>query len=616
MSGEFYSKIVENCGDIQAELEKVAQAYDLDINDLWFDLLKVHTLVRFDPNSEYKVLEGESAKQVDDDAFFENNRLNIIQRYDICIKKKLVQYFMDIEVSEENDKLCMVFENPFIIVNDEELFNEICDCVETLMALNKIILRQMQSQHTFFKQELARYADQGEQPDRILIKSARYIPNREGHLHFSLKEKWESKNKQEAPVNAIYGAGKGDSVLEYIKPIQGVSGRDLKGQMVVVKEQEITPFELECNSEAFEIKELPTKVIYSSKIAQYVAFVDNKLKSFTKSTYTGMKSTSMPMFLGGVEGGLSLHIVAKNEIDDAIETNLQVEAKEIFIKGNVGKNVKLVAKKVVIEGQLHAESSVEADEIAVINNKGLCKGKNVQCKYADRGTIIAQTCAIEASSGSQVFAKEITLKQVKSNNSFHFSSQCVLESIDGSENKFCFSAFAEPESKEILEQTKESMAVYKEKAQRVMVQYQKLNAFVQKNQPIIDKIRNADVATRKALIEEESIKRIYYDFMDCLKRVKILHLYILKIQDLNHKFLDRLMQIESSMKHAKVHADSPWTAFNTISCVKAYTGSNQSMLTERGEMADFVLDEEGGQLIKVNSRRHISKFWYGCGFGG
>ncbi|TSA84571.1 DUF342 domain-containing protein [Helicobacter mehlei] len=608
MAGEFYSKVVENCGDIQAELEKVAQAYDLDVHDLWFDLLKVHTLVRFEAKAEYKVLGGENAKQIDDDVFFENTRLSVIQRYDICIKKRLFRYFLDLEVSEENDKLFVVFENPCLIVNNEGLFDEICDYIESWMALNKIILRQMSAQHTAFKKELADYATQDKQPGTILLKSARYTPNKPGLLCFILKENWERKNQEEAPLNAIYGAGEGEVVLEYIKPAQGVSGRDLKGQIVVVKEQEITPFALEYSNEAFDVQDLPTKVVYSSKIAQYVALVDDKLKSFTKNTYTEMKSTGMPMFLGGVEKGPSLHITAKNEIDNAIETNLRVEAKEIFIKGNVGKNVNLVAQKVVIEGQLHADSSVEADEITITNNKGLCKGKNVQCKYADRGTIIAQNCQIEASSGSQIFAKEINLKQVKSNNAFYFSSLCSLENVEGNENKFCFSAFAEPESKQILEETKESMVIYKEKAQKVMAQYQKLNIFVQKHQPTIDKIRNADVATRKALIEEESIKRIYYDFMDCLKRVKILHLYILKIQDLNHKFLDQLVQIEAGMKQAKLHIDSPWTAFNTISCIKTYSGRNQSILTESGEMTDFLLDEEGDRLVRVNSRQHINKF--------
>lgn len=606
---EFYSKIVENCGDIRTELEKIAQNYGLETHELWFDLIKVHTLTRSEPRGEFKVLEGESLKQLDDDAFYENPALEVIQRYDICIKKRLFKYFIDIEVSPDDNELYLVCETPFMIVNDEWLFGELCDYVEACMAYKKIILRQMQAQHTLFKQELVRYSTEDKLPEHICIKKSRYTPNQPGTFTFSLKKSWELKNNEEAPVNAIYGAGKGDIVLEYAKPVKGIPGRDLKGLAREVKDLEDVPFELEFSAEAFDVKEDAAKIVYLSKSAQYVAFMDNKvLKSFTKNKYVEMKSTNIPMFLGGVENGLALYISSKNEIDNAIEPNLRIEAKEIYVKGNVGKNVKLVAKKIIIEGQLHTDSSVEADEVFITNNKGLCKGKKVQCKYVDRGIIFAESCEVEASSGSQIYAKDIKLKQIKSNNTFYFSSQCDFDAIDGNDNKFCFSAFAAPENKEILEQTKQAMNVYKDKAQRVMAQYQKLNIFVQKNQPTIDKIRNADIATRKALIEQEAIKRIYYDFMDCLKRVKILHMYISRIQDLNRQFLERLISIESSMKQVKVHTNGPWTAFNTVVYARTYSKGSKSLITEKGETADYILDEQSGEVRKVSRYQHITSF--------
>nr|WP_053825659.1 ATPase [Helicobacter heilmannii] len=606
---EFYSKIVENCKDIHTELEKVSQSYGLDMNDLWFDLIKVHTLTRSEPHGEFKILDAEGLKQIDDDAFYENPALEVIQRYDICIKRRLFKYFFNLEASPDDNQLYVVYESPFMIINDEWLLGELCDHIEACMAYQKIILRQMQAQHTFFKQEMVRYSNKKELPERICIRKSHYSPNKAGSFTFVLKKSWELKNGEEAPVNAIYGAGKGDVVLEYVKPIQGTSGRDLKGQIKEVEKLEAVPFELDFSNEAFVSNEEPTKIIYISKSPQYVAFINNKsLKSFTRNQYVEMKNTNMPMFLGGVENGLTLHISSKNEIDNAIETNLRIEAKEIYIRGNVGKHVKLVAKKIIIEGQLHTESSAEAEEVLITNNKGLCKGKKVQCKYVDRGTIFAESCEVEASSGSQIYAKDIKLKQIKSNNTFYFSSKCEFEAIDGSDNKFCFSAFASPENKEILEQTKQAMNVYKEKAQKVMAQYQKLSIFVQKNQPTIDKIRNADITTRKVLIEQDAIKQIYYDFMDCLKRVKILHMYISRIQELNRQFLERLVSIESSMQQVKVHTNGPWTAFNTIIYARTYTKGSKSLTTEKGETADYILDTQSGDVKKISRYQHITSF--------
>ncbi|WP_235852538.1 DUF342 domain-containing protein [Helicobacter vulpis] len=548
-------------------------------------------------------MEEREVKRIDDDVFFNDKQVEVIQRYDICIRKRLFDYFFNLELSKEGDELYVIFESPFVIVEDEGLFKEICTSIEGTMAHQKILLRQMEAQHASLRKEIERCMKLGLHPERILLKRALYRPNKQGHVNFILKKVWEEKNAQKAPANSIFGAGVGDAVLEYVKPIAGASGPNLLGQFVKVKEEKPIPPVFECNSDAFELKEGPQKMVYFSKIAQYVAVVGNALKSFTKDSYIEMKSTNTPMFLGGVQNGMVLRIGAKNEIDNAIESNLRIEAGEIHVKGNVGKNVNLVAKKVIVEGQLHNDSSVEADEIFVNNNKGTCRGNKVICKYADRGTIIAQTCEIDAGSGSQIFAREISMQQLKSNNTFYFSSKCVVDHIDGSENTFCFSAFADPQSKRILEETKDEMAIYKEKAQKVMTQYQKLNFFLQQNQATIDKIKSADAATRKLLMEDESIQRTYYDFMDCLRRIKILRLYVLKIQELNRGFLDRLVSLESNMRGTRLFAKGAWTAFNTITCNRLYTGrSNQSLQTESGEMVDFKLD--GVSLVRA--KRQVS----------
>ncbi|CAM2763078.1 FapA family protein [Helicobacter felis] len=596
----FYSKVVNDCGDIHLELEKVAQTHGLDIEELHFDLLKVHTLIRSNPKDVFKLASQEEAKKINEEVFFNDKQNEVIQRYDICIKKKLFEYFFKLQISEDNTELYIIFESPFMLVDDEKLFQEVYTAIEAQMAYHKILLRQMDTQHATLKKNLLHYMQDNQRPNQMLLKRASYRPNKPGQVNFMLKKVWEEKSGQKAPANAIYGAGVGDAVLEYIKPIQGISGRDLMGQYIKVKEEKPIITTFECSADAFEIKESPDKVVYFSKVPQYATLIGQVLKSFTKNSFVEMKSTNTPMFLGGVQNGMILSISAKNEIDNAIESNLEIEAQEIHIKGNVGKNVRLLAKKVIIEGQLHNESRVEADEVFVSNNKGVCKGNKVVCKYADRGSIIAQKCEVDASSGAQIFAREIHIKQLKSNNTLHFSKECALEGVEGSENRFLFSAFADPDTKRILEETKAQMAFHKEKAQRVMAQYQDLNFFLQKNQDTIDKIKNADAMARKALMEEESVQRIYHDFMDCLRRIKVLRAYLLKIQDFNHKSIERLTSIESNMRDARLTRKGPWPAFNSIACNRIYTGRKiQTLQTENGEMVDFKLD--GTTLVRTKS---------------
>ena len=152
----------------------------------------------------------------------------------------------------------------------------------------------------------------------------------------------------------------------------------------------------------------------------------------------GIKSIETPNLLGGLESGLALEIQARDELSDAIDSNLILEASVINIKGNVGKNVILVAKEITIEGQIHPESYVYANKARITNHKGVCYAKELECKYLERAKVYANSVKVEASAGSVVYAKEIALEKLKSDNKLYFSKQCWIDEVDGNGNRFIF----------------------------------------------------------------------------------------------------------------------------------------------------------------------------------
>lgn len=125
--------------------------------------------------------------------------------------------------------------------------------------------------------------------------------------------------------------------------------------------------------------------MYYSKALQGVKMEKGRLVSKQNFIFkNGIKSIETPNLLGGVESGLVLEIQAKDELSDAIDSNLILEASAINIKGNVGKNVILVAKEITIEGQIHPESYVYANKARITNHKGVCYAKEFECKYLER----------------------------------------------------------------------------------------------------------------------------------------------------------------------------------------------------------------------------------------
>ena len=60
-----------------------------------------------------------------------------------------------------------------------------------------------------------------------------------------------------------------------------------------------------------------------------------------------------------------------------------VEVGEIDIKGNVGSNAKVCAKRVNIEGQTHKTSQIKADDITINIHKGSAVGHNIKVSRLD-----------------------------------------------------------------------------------------------------------------------------------------------------------------------------------------------------------------------------------------
>ncbi|PXA08173.1 hypothetical protein DD908_13640, partial [Staphylococcus pseudintermedius] len=81
---------------------------------------------------------------------------------------------------------------------------------------------------------------------------------------------------------------------------------------------------------AFEEREENNALVYYSKALQGVKMEKGRLVSKQNFIFkNGIKSIETPNLLGGVESGLVLEIQAKDELSDAIDSNLILEASAI-----------------------------------------------------------------------------------------------------------------------------------------------------------------------------------------------------------------------------------------------------------------------------------------------
>ncbi|WP_120960849.1 hypothetical protein [Helicobacter pylori] len=601
MSLEHFAPIkVERCKDIQKELKKAAAENKLQTEDLWFEILKTSIFIKNSTKDDFSEAFGGELQQLEEDEYYEKKELTLYQTHDIKIKSNAYKRFFEVEVDEDLSKIEIILDECFIVLDTEEHYQEMFVHIKECLAFQGVVFRHFSQMYENLKTELRKYQKEAQNKRFILYASSTFIPNVEEQSHFLLEEEYlpthtiPLSDQEESFVKENYYIAKENQKVACVNcPKQGRDGRNLKGLYVELPKVAHSPTPIGHDKNAFEEREENNALVYYSKALQGVKMEKGRLVSKQNFIFkNGIKSIEVPNLLGGVESGLVLEIQAKDELSDAIDSNLILEASAINIKGNVGKNVILVAKEITIEGQIHPESYVYANKARITNHKGVCYAKEFECKYLERAKVYANSVKVEASAGSVVYAKEIALEKLKSDNKLYFSKQCWIDEVDGNGNRFIFYAFGGRENQEELKIAKQKLNALGLKSKKIIAQHQSLNHLVKNHQAIMEKLKNATEEIKRSLMQQESVKDAYSEFMFALKRLKILKAQMLELQKINNECYAKLISIENSFQHASITTKNPFKQENIVIYHRNYPKvSNLSAMLSHNESVDVIYED-------------------------
>ncbi|RVY52283.1 FapA family protein [Helicobacter pylori] len=601
MSLERFAPIkVERCKDIQKELKRAAAENKLQTEDLWFEILKTSIFIKNSVKDDFSEAFGGELQQLEEDEYYEKKELTLYQTHDIKIKSNAYKRFFEVKVDEDLSKIEIILDECFIVLDTEEHYQEMFAYIKECLAFQGVVFRHLLQMYENLKTELRKYKKESQNKRFILYASSTFIPNVEEQSHFLLEEEY-------LPTHTIFLSDQEESFVkenDYIAkenqkvacvnyPKQGRDGRNLKGLYIELPKVAHSPTPIGHDKNAFEEREENNALVYYSKALQGVKMEKGRLVSNQNFIFkNGIKSIEVPNLLGGVESGLVLEIQAKDELSDAIDSNLILEASAINIKGNVGKNVILVAKEITIEGQIHPESYVYANKARITNHKGVCYAKEFECKYLERAKVYANSVKVEASAGSVVYAKEIALEKLKSDNKLYFSKQCLIDEVDGNGNRFIFYAFGGRENQEELKIAKQKLNALGLKSKKIIAQHQSLNHLVKNHQAIMEKLKNATEEIKRSLMQQESVKDAYSEFMFALKRLKILKAQMLELQKINNECYAKLISIENSFQHASITTKNPFKQENIVIYHRNYPKvSNLSAMLSHNESVNVIYED-------------------------
>ncbi|WRE77899.1 DUF342 domain-containing protein [Helicobacter pylori] len=601
MSLERFAPIkVERCKDIQKELKKAAAENKLQTEDLWFEILKTSIFIKNSTKDDFSEAFGGELQQLEEEEYYEKKELTLYQTHDIKIKSNAYKRFFEVKVDEDLSKIEIILDECFIVLDTEEHYQEMFAYIKECLAFQGVVFRHLSQMYENLKTELRKYKKEAQNKCFILYASSTFIPNVEEQSRFLLEEEY-------LPTHTIFLSDQEESLVkenDYIAkenqkvacvnyPKQGRDGRNLKGLYIELPKVAHSPTPIGHDKNAFEEREENNALVYYSKALQGVKMEKGRLVSKQNFIFkNGIKSIEVPNLLGGVESGLVLEIQAKDELSDAIDSNLILEASVINIKGNVGKNVILVAKEITIEGQIHPESYVYANKARITNHKGVCYAKEFECKYLERAKVYANSVKVEASAGSVVYAKEIALEKLKSDNKLYFSKQCWIDEVDGNGNRFIFYAFGGRENQEELKTAKQKLNALGLKSKKIIAQHQSLNHLVKNHQAIMEKLKNATEEIKRSLMQQESVKDAYSEFMFALKRLKILKAQMLELQKINNECYAKLISIENSFQHASITTKNPFKQENIVIYHRNYPKvSNSTAMLSHNESVDVIYED-------------------------
>ncbi|GAA7206411.1 hypothetical protein HpBGD72_05820 [Helicobacter pylori] len=591
---------VERCKDIQKELKKAAAENKLQTEDLWFEILKTSIFIKNSTKDDFSEAFGGELQQLEEDEYYEKKELTLYQTHDIKIKSNAYKRFFEVEVDENLSKIEIVLDECFIVLDTEEHYQEMFAYIKECLAFQGVVFRHLPQMYENLKTELRKYQKEAQNKRFILYASSTFIPNVEEQPHFLLEEEYLPthtiflSDQEESFVKENYYIAKENQKVACVNyPKQGRDGRNLKGLYIELPKVAHSPTPIGHDKNAFEEREENNALVYYSKALQGVKMEKGRLVSKQNFIFkNGIKSIETPNLLGGVESGLVLEIQAKDELSDAIDSNLILEASAINIKGNVGKNVILVAKEITIEGQIHPESYVYANKARITNHKGVCYAKEFECKYLERAKVYANSVKVEASAGSVVYAKEIALEKLKSDNKLYFSKQCLIDEVDGNGNRFIFYAFGGRENQEELKAAKQKLNALGLKSKKIIAQHQSLNHLVKNHQAIMEKLKNATEEIKRSLMQQESVKDAYSEFMFALKRLKILKAQMLELQKINNECYAKLISIENSFQHASVMTKNPFKQENIVIYHRNYPKvSNLTAMLSHNESVNVIYED-------------------------
>ncbi|MBT0878410.1 MULTISPECIES: flagellar assembly protein A [unclassified Campylobacter] len=595
------------------ELTNYANRYRKDINNLDFKVLHYETIITKDGMSQ-TLLEHE-LEVFNDDKFF-NDDMEIKQIYEIEIIDNIVP-LIDFKIGT-NKNLTKVVANFSAINYDDKI--EFAEYIENIRDLinKKFIkaglllgIREFTFQEQLVKMLKAFESKQIMEASIVLAKGIEPINaiNSETKLYYKDKKVDENAKIDYSQRGFINAISKDELIIEFIKPIKAVNGKDLKGNIINATNSNIISEPDFKVSENIRMLEDDLSIKYYANINGYVTFVyRDKLYDIKDSvSVQAVEFKTTGSIDAGINKDITLNVDEQDYLKDAVGANLSIEVSTLNVKGNIAQNSVVKAKIANIGGQTHSKSKIYAKKINIEVHRGYCEGEDIEVNRLENGVIVGKNVRVKHALGGKIIANKVMIDTLTTNTTIEVSDIAVVKECLGENNKFLVSASKSPIIVKSLEKTLGQLA-------EVNKNLLSLPKIIDSKKSIIDANKDSIMQIKQRLAEMKQSNIIPPTAF--LQKIRDYQNVVLEYNDLitklkdfkdKHKDLeDDLKRLQNKVYEAKVINTKRWANLNEIKFKLLYPDIELTYNTKEYEdlyclklERVMIGDEESAKIVKL-----------------
>ncbi len=619
---EFESVIIDTQNAME-EMKNVASAHNINIKELTFKILKVITQFKTKKDEEYKEMTPEDKKLFDDNDFLLNPELKIKQHYKIeiykrsqeptdeiipeitlsgnkllskvvaTVKKSLdVKYFSKLEERIIQDINVKKVRSKILVgIRDDNMYKEVKKLVASIRVKNLL------DEDSVF----------------VVCQGLDKVPAVDDKLIFHYKNKVKKEDEQGrvdyARRGFVLAVSKGETIIEYIKPQEGIPGRNCQGRLLNVREPEVKYDGNISHTENIIKKEDDERILYIADKNGYVNIEGGTYDIQEKIEVDSVDFKTTGSIETDLEANVKINIKEKDAFKDAIGPGMSVETAELHVDGNVGSGAKIKANFVEIKGQTHKTSTVEAKEIHIEVHKGFAKGENIEINRLEGGTVRGDKVTIKSAIGGDVVAKEIHIEELGSNVKFTATNLIEISKLRGMNNKLIIDPVATSEYNKMIEEIENEIKKTSLQLKPIPKQLESKKKSIEKNRSIIDEIK------QRVLSLKEEGKTPPVSLINKIKEYqKMVNEYNSLLRDFKNKkhhlksLKEKLEDVQNQIFSAKVINHSAWKEYNEVKFKLVYPPVEVIYNTKENEIArEITLKQDSDENFEIRRSGEYSK---------